>query len=233
MHLVVRAASVGGAPSTSATPKPAVQAGSSAGTSSGGTAQPAAAAAAPTSQDGTAGQAPAAVTQAVETAPSFDSHRSDPSSAGGSSAGGSSSGQHEEGASDGGGMPVGPGAMPHFGAPAGLSPMFVFGTHGSSNGLLYTGEYFGSVLRLVLSPPVGLDAGVNGACSMSGSILAFGSGTLPCQESWSWHHLARHHVAVSAGCWNALHIYTHLGAVLCTRVFQDTMELVVSWAGVC
>lgn len=150
MHLVVRAASVGGAPSTSATPKPAVQAGSSAGTSSGGTAQPAAAATAPTSQEVIAGQAPAAVAQAVETAPSFDSHRSDPSSAGGSSAGGSSSGQHEEGTSDGGGMPVGPGAMPHFGAPAGLSPMFVFGTHGSSNGLLYTGDYCASVLRLVV-----------------------------------------------------------------------------------
>jgi hypothetical protein len=129
MHLVVRApaAAVGGSASASR-PAPPAAVGSSTGCSQTTevlftTAPHASSSAAP---------APAAEVSAPDRTHSLDTHWSDRSSAGGSSA----SGQHaDEGGSDGGA--TGPG----FGAQPGLSPMFVFGTHASSSGLLYTGGF--------------------------------------------------------------------------------------------
>lgn len=81
------------------------------------------------------GAAPAPVAVEAPPAPldSPDAHsRSERSSGGGSS----TSGQHDEGFSDGG---AGPAGVPGFSAPAGMPPMVVFGTPGTSSGLLYAG----------------------------------------------------------------------------------------------
>jgi hypothetical protein len=139
LHLVVRAvtAAVGGttaavtAPVTVNTAASSSSGGSSGGGSAGPSRTQQAAAPAPASA------APGPVDASAAAAAGSYS-RDGPSSAGGSS----TSGQHTDDATSDGGA-AGPGIpmQLNFGATAGMSPMFVFGTHANSGGLLYTGMW--------------------------------------------------------------------------------------------
>lgn len=139
MHLVVRApvAAVGSTAAAAMSRPAQVAAGTghaSGGSSSGAVGPSPEVPLMPAAHAG-GGAAPAPVAVEAPPAPhdSPDAHsRSDRSSAGGSS----TSGQHDEGFSDGG---AGPAGVPGFSAPAGMPPMVVFGTPGTSSGLLYAG----------------------------------------------------------------------------------------------
>lgn len=139
MHLVVRApVAAVGSTAAAASLRPAQEAAAGMANGSGnGAAGPSQTPEVPVTPGAHAsGGAPASAPVTVEASPapldSPDAHsRSDRSSVGGSS----TSGQHDEGFSDGG---VGPAGIPGFSAQAGMPPMVVFGTPGTSSGLLYT-----------------------------------------------------------------------------------------------